>query len=187
MREVGEEALEEAGCGGSIAPGMDLQIDVAGGPVDGDEGVAFASLQRRQMLEIDVDEADSRLLEDADRRLVGLGSFAQAMALETAVDGTAGDFGVDAAPHHLGDIVERQLQAGPQLADQRFFERRELGRQPFRRVRAVGDGGAAAPAVDRGLAHPQLARKLRDRPLAALDVGPRSSVSSWRWRADSAP
>ena len=46
---------------------------LAENPVDGDEGVAFAPLQRRQMLEIDVNEADNCLLEDTDRRLVRFG------------------------------------------------------------------------------------------------------------------
>ena len=65
---MGEEALEEAGRGLGIPLRMDLQIDVARGPIDRDEGVALAFLQGRQMLEIDVDEADGGLLEDTDRR-----------------------------------------------------------------------------------------------------------------------
>ena len=47
MWKVREEAFEEAGGGVGIAPGMDLQIDVAGCPIDGDKGVAFASFQGR--------------------------------------------------------------------------------------------------------------------------------------------
>ena len=66
MREVGKEALEEPGRGVGVPLGMDLQIDVAGGAIDGDEGVAFAPLQRWQVLEVDMDEADGGLLEDAD-------------------------------------------------------------------------------------------------------------------------
>jgi hypothetical protein len=172
VREVSEEAVEEARCSVSIAPGMDLQIDVAGRPVDGDKGIAFASFQGRQVFEIDVNEADGCLFEDTDRWLAGLGPLAQPMTLETTVGATAGDFSIDAAPHHFGDIIERQLQAGSQLADERFFEQRELGRQPLRRVRAIGDRRAPTPTVNRGLAHPQFVRKLRDRPLAALNVGP---------------
>ena len=57
MRKVREEAFEEAGGGIGIASGMDLQIDVAGRPIDGDKGVAFASFQGRKMLEIDMNEA----------------------------------------------------------------------------------------------------------------------------------
>src|SRR5438876_4380232 len=34
MREVGEEAFEEAGGGTAITVGMDLQVDVAGGAID---------------------------------------------------------------------------------------------------------------------------------------------------------
>src|SRR5215467_2137844 len=47
MWEVREEALEETGGGIGIAPGMDFQIDVAGRPIDGDKGIAFASFQGR--------------------------------------------------------------------------------------------------------------------------------------------
>jgi len=47
MREVDQEALEKARRSLGVAPWMDLDIDVAGGPVDRDEGVAFAPLQGR--------------------------------------------------------------------------------------------------------------------------------------------
>jgi hypothetical protein len=45
MWEVGEEAFEEAGRGLGIALGMDFDIDIAGGAIDGDEGIALAFLQ----------------------------------------------------------------------------------------------------------------------------------------------
>jgi hypothetical protein len=48
-REMTEEALEESRGGLAVAAGMDLQIDIAGGAVDGDEGIGFAPLQRGQM------------------------------------------------------------------------------------------------------------------------------------------
>jgi hypothetical protein len=170
--EVGNEAAEEC-CGGvGIAPRLDLQIDVARGAVDGDEGVAPAPLQGGQVLEIDVNEADGRLLEDADRGLVGLRSPAQIMALETAVYRTAGELGVDTAPHHFGNVVERQLQLGSQFADQRLLERRQTGRQGLRRMRAVAHSRAFAPTADRRLADPELDRQLGDRLPAALNVSP---------------
>ena len=172
MRKVGDEAAEES-CGGvGIAFWLDLQIDVARGAVDGDEGVAPAPLQGGQVLEIDVNEADGRLLEDTDRGLVGLRSSAETMALETAVNGTAGELGVDTAPHHFGDVVERQLQLGSQFADQRLFERRQTGRQGLRGMRAVVNGAAFAPPADRRLADPQLDRQVGDRLPAALNVSP---------------
>jgi hypothetical protein len=64
-RESGEEAFQEAGGGGGVPAGMDFQIDIARAAVDGDESVAFALLQRRQVFEIDVDEADRGVLETA--------------------------------------------------------------------------------------------------------------------------
>jgi hypothetical protein len=69
LREVGEEALQECSCGPSVALAVDLQIDIAGGAVDRDIGIACDPLQRRQMLEINVDEADAGLLKGADRSL----------------------------------------------------------------------------------------------------------------------
>jgi hypothetical protein len=108
MWEVGKEAIEECRCGIAIAPWMDFQIDVAGGAIDGDEGIASASLQRRQVLEIEVDEADGRLLEDADCGLVRSESPTETMALETTMNGAARQLGIDAAAHHFGNVVERQ-------------------------------------------------------------------------------
>ncbi len=172
VREVGQEAIEET-CGGvAIAPWMNLQIDVAGSAIDGDEGIAFAPLQRRQVLEIDVNEADGGLLKDADCGFAGLRSSVQPMALETAMNGAAGQFGIDAAAHHFGDVVERQLQLGPKFADQRLLDRRETDRQRLRNMRAVGDRRAPTPASDRGLTHTQFGRQIRHRLPAALNIGP---------------
>ena len=56
-----------------MAAGMDFQIDVPGGAVDGDESVRFAPLERRQVFQVDVDEADRGVLEAAADRLDGLG------------------------------------------------------------------------------------------------------------------
>ena len=110
VREVGQEPLEEAGRGLGIALWVDFDIDVAGGAVDGDEGIALPPLQGRQMLQVDVDEADRGVFKDADAGLVRLLAMADAVALEATMDGTARELVVDATPHHLDDIVERQLQ-----------------------------------------------------------------------------
>src|SRR5579859_6482471 len=109
VREMGQEAFEEAGSGCSVPPGMDLYIDVAGGSIDGDKGVARAALQGRQILQVDMDEADAGGLEDAGLWLVRLGTSADAVALQAAVNGAAGQLGIDAAPHHLDDVIQRQL------------------------------------------------------------------------------
>src|SRR4051812_48947699 len=66
MREVDQEALEKARRSLGVAPWMDLDIDIAGGAVDRDEGIAFAPLQGRQMLEVQVNEPDTGLFEDTD-------------------------------------------------------------------------------------------------------------------------
>ena len=171
MWEVGQEALEEARRGLGIAPSMDFDIDVAGGAVDRDEGIAFAPLQGRQMLQVEVNEADSGLFEDADTGPVRSLPLADIMALEAATDGAAGQLPVDATPHHLDDVVQRQLQRRSRFADQRLFHGRQTRRQPFRPVRAVPDRAPAAPAPDRGLADAEFTRQLPHRLFAALDVG----------------
>jgi hypothetical protein len=87
--EVGQEPPEKARRSLSIAPSMDFDVNVAGGAVDRDEDIAFAPLQGRQMLQINMNEADSRMLKDAD---TGLGRFvplADRMALEATMDGAA--------------------------------------------------------------------------------------------------
>jgi hypothetical protein len=169
-REVGEEALQEACRGIAVAPLMDFRVDVAGGAVDGDVDIALAPFQRRQVLEIDVDEADLRLFKNADPGLVRLGSLADPVALETTMDRAAGELVVDASPDHFDDIVQRQLQGCTQFANQRFFHWGKAGHQSLRPMRTVGNRAAATPASDRGLADPQLSRQVRDRLRAALDI-----------------
>ena len=169
--EVSQESPEEGRRSLGIAPSMDFDIDVTGGAVDRDEGIAFTPLQGRKVLQINMNEADRRLFKDADAGLVRFLALADPMALETAMDGTAGQRVVDAAPHHLDDIVQRQLQRCPQFADQRLFHGRQACRQPLRSVRAVAHRGPAAPATDRSLADAEFAGQLSHRFLAALDIG----------------
>ena len=171
MREVGEEALQEPSRGVGIPLGMDFQINVTRGAIDGDEGVAFAPLQRRQMLEINMNEPDGGLLEDAYRRLVRFGAMAQAVALEAAMDGAARELVINTTSHHLDDIVERQLQFSSQFTDQCFFHWREAGLQCPWGVRIVAHRSAATPSADRGLADSEFGRQIRNPPFATLDVG----------------
>src|SRR5262245_50014683 len=101
MREVSQEAFEESLRGHGITLGMDLEIDVAGGAVDGDEGIALAPLQGRKVLQIDMNKADGRLVEGADRRLIGLGALAETVPDQAAMDGAARELSIDAAVHHF--------------------------------------------------------------------------------------
>src|SRR5262245_32827786 len=172
MREVSQEAFEESLRGHGITLGMDLEIDVAGGAVDGDEGIALAPLQGRKVLQIDMNKADGRLVEGADRRLIGLGALAETVPDQAAMDGAARELSIDAAVHHFSDVVERQPELGPQLANQRLLQRRQTDHQFLGRMRAVGDRVAAAPAADRGFADPQLSGQRFHRFPAALNVGP---------------
>jgi hypothetical protein len=107
VREVDQEALEEGRRRLAIPSGMDLDIDVAGGAIDRDKGVALVALQRRQMLQVDMDEANTGALEDAGFWLVRFGACADAVTLQATMDSAAGQPCVDASPHHLDDVVER--------------------------------------------------------------------------------
>ena len=109
MREVSEKALEESFCRRGVALGMYFQKDVAGRPIDGDEGIALLFFQGRQMFEIDVNEADSRFFKYADRRLVRFGAPVESMPNQATMDGATGKLRVGATIHDLNDIVERQL------------------------------------------------------------------------------
>jgi len=53
-RKGREEAIEEADGGLCVAPRMDLDIDEAGGAIDGDEGIGRFAIDARQMLQIDM-------------------------------------------------------------------------------------------------------------------------------------
>jgi len=77
-----EEALEAGGDGGGFAVADDLDVDEAGGPLDGDEDVGRFALQPGQVLQVDMDEAECGGLEDPGCRFVRLGAPADAMALE---------------------------------------------------------------------------------------------------------
>ena len=171
VREVDEEPFQEGRRGVGVAPLMDLHIDVAGCTVDGDKGVALASLQRRQVLEIDMDEADGSRLEHTDLRLVGRRPSADSVAYEATVDGTARELCVDAPPHHFDNIIQWQLQRRSQLANQCLLDRRQARRQRLRPVRVVSHRVTTTPAADRGLVDAEFGRQLSNCLLAALDIG----------------
>ena len=172
VREGIEEPLETSSDGGRITSEDNLDVDEAGGSIDGDEGVALGSLQGRQMLQIDMDEADAGGLEDTDLGLVGLRHLVEPVAHEAAMDGAARDRSPDTAAHHLGDVVEHQQRLAAQLADQPLLHQGQPGRAALRGVRAVHDRRAAAPPADGRLAHPQFRSQISNRQPALLDVGP---------------
>ena len=171
MGEVRQEAFEEALGGLALAIGMDLQIDVAGRAIDRHEGIALALLQGGQVLEIDVNEADGRRLEAADRGLFGPRALIEAVPNQAAMDGVARQRAVDAPAHHLGDVVERQAQLGAQLADQLLLKPRQADGQALGRVGAIVHALAPAPATDRRFADPELGGEGGDRLAAGLNGG----------------
>src|SRR5437588_2342121 len=68
IRKVGEETLKKGSRCFGVAPGMDFQINITSGAIDGDEGIALALMQGRQVLEINVNEANRCLLKAARLR-----------------------------------------------------------------------------------------------------------------------
>lgn len=172
MWELGDEAAEKAGSGFGIAPGMDFEIDVTCGSIDGDEGIALSSLQGWQVFEIDMDETDSGLLEGADRWFFGFRPLVQPETFKAAMDCAPGKTGIDAPPHHLSDVVERQVQLRPQLTNQCLVELRETGSKRLGRMRVVSDRGPPPPPADCGLTDAELGGECRHRRPAVLDVRP---------------
>jgi len=135
QREGGEEALEEGGGVRRAPPWVDLQENEAGGPVDGDEGVGRLFVQACKMLDVDMDEAGGALgLEGCARRVFAGGSGRDAVAAPAPVKRGPGQVRLDAAPHHLERIVEREGELRAQLDAQRLFNRAQRGFQCVRRV-----------------------------------------------------
>jgi hypothetical protein len=124
MGEVSPRSFQKGGSGFGIAARMGLDMDDAGGAVDGDEGIALFAFERRQVFEVNVDEADWRGLEGSDGRLRLGRSPGNAVACKAAVDGAARQLLVDPTAHHLGDIIERELQPPSQFANQLLLHRR---------------------------------------------------------------
>ena len=171
-REGGEEAFEKGGGGSGVAARVDFEIDKTGGAIDGDKGVAGLAAERCEIFEIDMDEPGRRIGVELLAR-IGLPGWArrQAMALQAAVDGAARQLGVDAAPQHFGDVIEREHQAAPQLNHQAVFFSRQAGGQAVGPMRAVKHLAAAAPAGDGVVADPELTHQFAWPGQALLDIG----------------
>jgi hypothetical protein len=171
-REAVEEAPEEASGGGGPAVGEDLEIDKAGGPVDGDIGVGSAAIERRQVFDIDMDEAGWGVsLKGDGRRFFGGETSRDPIALQATMNSAARQRGIDAAPHRLGDVVERQGEAAAQLDNQGFLPFRQTGVEAVRPGRAVGAVMAGFPARHGAAVDAELAGQRGVVGLALLDVG----------------
>jgi hypothetical protein len=87
------------------------------------------------------------------------------------VNAAARQLGVEAAPHRLDDVVERQGEAAPQFDDQAFFPLTDRGGQAMRAGRAVGDVLAGSPARHSARMDPEFAGQCGMRGAALLDIG----------------
>jgi hypothetical protein len=94
-----------------------------------------------------------------------------AVPLQAAVDGAARQRGIDAAPHRLGDVVERQGEAAAQLDDQSFFPIRHRGGQPMRAGQAIEHLVALLPARHGPAVDAQFTGQRAERGAALLDIG----------------
>jgi hypothetical protein len=173
VREDRDEAFEAAGDGLGVTRGDDLDVDEAGGAVDGDEDVARFAFEAGQVLEIDVDEADAGGLEGAGRWPRRLRPGGDAVSGQAAMDGAARELVVDAAAHDLDDVVERQVEPGAQFDHQLLLCRVEARREAMGRVRAIDDPRTRSPAPDRRLADAEFRREGGHAGLARLDIGSR--------------
>ena len=96
--EAVAKAGEKAGGGVGAAIGQDLEINKAGGAVDRDISVTAAAVERRQIFDVNVDEASRGVGVKGHRRsFLGGEAGRDAVPLQAAVDGAARQRGIDAA------------------------------------------------------------------------------------------
>ena len=118
-----------------------------------------------------MDEAGWRIgLKGNGRGFFGREASGDPVALQAPVNSAARQRGIDAAPHRLGDVVERQGEAAAQLDDQGFFPWRQAGVEAMWAGRAVGDILAGAPARHGAAMDAELAGQRGVAGLALLDV-----------------
>ena len=121
---------------------------------------------------LDVDKATILVALAEGGRGFGRGEAGgDAVPLQAAVDGAARQRGIEAAPHRLGDVVERQGEAAAQLDDQGFFPIRHHRGQPMRTGRAVEELGARLPPRHGPAVDAELAGQRAGRGAALLDIG----------------
>lgn len=176
VRKSSEEPLKTERNRPGIAARDDLDVYEARGAVDGDEHKGRTAFEARQVLQVDMDEADRRRLEHAGRLAVflRLGPLRDPVAPEATVDAAARQLGIGAAAHDLDDVVERQSKRGPQFDRQRLLGGRHRYGKALGRVRAVGDAIAIFPAADGGFVDAILGREhsYRSGLGAQLNFGP---------------
>ena len=102
----------------------------AGRPLDGDEDVLTLSLDLRQILEIDVDEAEGCLFEALRRHFgcpgpwVAAPPVGKAGAAQGPPDRTPRQAGIEATVHDNGDIIKAEPTKGLEFGDDRLLDRR---------------------------------------------------------------
>jgi hypothetical protein len=172
VAEAGEEAFEAGRDRRPVASGDDRDMGEAGAALDGDEHIGRRPLEPRQVLEIDVHEAERGHLEHPRRRGRDLGPGRHPVPSETAIDGATRQLAPHAALHHLDDVLERQPELGAQFQHQLLLQEGQAEMRMQRRMGVILHPVPRPPASDRHLAHPKLSRQLPHRLARALDVGP---------------
>ena len=95
----------------------------------------------------------------------------RAVALQAAVNAAARQLWIDAAPHRLDDVVERQGKAAAQLDNQGFFPLGQRGGQPMRAGRAIDHILTVFPARYGAAMDAELAGQHAGRGGAFLNIG----------------
>ena len=156
--------------------GLDGQVNPAAGPVDGHEQVASGGLVPHlgQVLHIHVQVARLVGLEGLGRplRRFGLGTGRDAMALQAAVQGGAGQVGVDELLGHGQQVIQRQPQGLAYRPHHGFLGGSQRGLQAMGRMGAVFHRVPMLPAGDGLHCDTQLPGQDRHGLVAGLDHGP---------------
>lgn len=167
---LGQHARQKALGGAYRLLRTQLQVNPAGGAVDGHEQIAPARLVRhlRQILVVDVQVAGRVGLEAFARRAdlgrldcrAQVGQAGHAVAAQAAVKARAGDVGVEELAHHDQQVIQRQEQQSAQLDGDRLLRGRKRRLQAVRRVGAIVHVSALAPAPN-GVDQDVVARRQR--------------------------
>ena len=169
------QGVQEGLGGGRRLVGLDGDIHPARGPVDGHEQVAPAGLVDHlgQVLHIHMQVARFVGLEWLRRPFgrLGLRPGRDAVPGQTAVQGGAGQVGVDEFPGHGQEVVQGQPQGFPDRQHHGFLGGGQGRLQAVRGMGAVFHRIPVLPAGDGFHRDPQLFGQCRHRLVAGLDHG----------------
>ncbi len=183
MRTVGtgyQKAARNRSPGGNDGVGspvgQNFVLGKARGPFDGHEGEFALALQLGQIAQIDENKAKPFLAEPAQRLCGPTFPRRKAGARQNRPDRTAAEPGMNAPPHHSGDVIEAEPGPLAQFGNQGFVPERGRLTEMMADMAAILDRRTPAPTPDCGLRDPITAGLTRHRPLRGPDLGPLRGV-----------